>query len=148
MRFATLGARFQSRWIQKLRRNRDGNVALEFAFVAPILIMMTAGVVDLGRAIWISSTLEAVATDTARYAMLHGAGSDEPASEDDVKAFASGRTIGVEPNALTVTVAWSPNNNPGSSVKIVLSHEYDFMLVGFLPLDPIILKGVASRVVI
>lgn len=125
-----------------------GASAVEFAFVAPLVLFFTVGVLDVGRVVWFSATLESVASDTARFAMLRGADSDTPASEADIAAFATDHATGIPAGGLDVNINWTPNNNPGGSVKITLTHNFQSYLVGFINFGPFLLKGTASRVVL
>ncbi len=125
-----------------------GVSAVEFAFVAPILIFFTVGVMDVGRVVWYASTLETAAADTARFAMINGADSDAPASESDIEAFAVSRAIGIPAGGLIVDIQYNPNNNPGGSVRIELTHNFESFLIGFIEFGPFELRGVASRIVL
>lgn len=128
--------------------DRRGASAVEFAFVAPVLLFFTVGVMDVGRVVWLSSTLESVAADTARFAMIRGAGSDSPASLTDIADFAASRAIGIPAAELGVDVHYSPNNNPGASVRIELTYDFKSFLTGFIDFGPLRLQGIASRIVL
>lgn len=125
-----------------------GSSAVEFAFVAPIVLFFTVGVLDVGRVVWFSATLESAASDTARFAMLRGADSNTPASAAEITAYATGQATGIPAGGLDVNVNWTPNNNPGGSVKITLTHNFQSYLIGFIDFGPFLLKGTASRVVL
>lgn len=45
---------------------REGNSAIEFAFVAPVLFLMLFGIVELGLVMFASSVIENAATSAAR----------------------------------------------------------------------------------
>jgi len=128
--------------------DRRGVAAVEFALVAPVLILLTIGMMDVGRMVWYSSTLETVAADTARFAMIRGASSDSPASPTDIEDFAVSRAIGIPVGELGVDVQYSPNNNPGSAVRIELTHRFQSYLIGFVEFGPFQLRGIASRTVL
>jgi Flp pilus assembly protein TadG len=49
-----------------------GAAAVEFAFIAPILILMVVGVVDFGMGIYRKMQVQNAAQAGAQYAMLHG----------------------------------------------------------------------------
>lgn len=50
----------------RLNRDRRGQTLVEFALILPIFLLMLMGILDLGRAVYYSSTLSNVARETAR----------------------------------------------------------------------------------
>ncbi|GGD28465.1 hypothetical protein GCM10011358_10740 [Sinisalibacter lacisalsi] len=70
-----------ARMIRKLRRCESGSIAVEFALVAPVLIFILAGVVDIGGATYAKLSLDARVTATAEYALLQPAPADQAAAE-------------------------------------------------------------------
>ena len=54
------------------RRNRRAVAALEFALVAPVLLMLFGGMADLGIAMWVRGTLTEAVSQGAYYAFLTG----------------------------------------------------------------------------
>lgn len=51
---------------------------MEFAVTIPIFLVLTLGVVDLGRVIWATTSLNAAAREGARYAIVHGGTQTDP----------------------------------------------------------------------
>ncbi|WP_448187482.1 TadE/TadG family type IV pilus assembly protein [Azospirillum sp. sgz301742] len=52
----------------RLAANRDGNVAVEFALLLPLLILILGGVIDFGRAFYDRMALESAARSAVQYA--------------------------------------------------------------------------------
>ena len=80
-------------------RNRDGErgaVAVEFAYLAPILIMLLFGIVQFGLAMWRVSVVESAAREGARIAALG-------ASEAEVTSRVQAAATGFEASELTVS---------------------------------------------
>lgn len=50
-------------------RDASGAVAVEFAFVGPILVLMLCGIMSYGGYFWISHAVQQVANDAARVAL-------------------------------------------------------------------------------
>ena len=48
------------------KRARRGQTLVEFALILPVFLLMLMGILDLGRAVYYSSTLSNVARETAR----------------------------------------------------------------------------------
>lgn len=61
--------------------DQRGSVAVEFALVAPVLLFLLAGVVDIGSATYARLSLDARVTAAAEYAMLQPAPGDQDAAE-------------------------------------------------------------------
>lgn len=146
-----MAAFFQKRFSLKkpfgraaLWRDRRGVAAVEFALIAPALFLLTVGIIDVGRMMWMASTLDHAAREGARYATAHGAQSAVPTSTAEVQAFVLNRAIGANPANLSVSVNWSPNSNPGGTVTITLGYQYNSLLVGFITGDPITFQSVST----
>jgi Flp pilus assembly protein TadG len=60
-----------TRLVRKLVRRESGAAMVEFALVAPLLILFATGVIDLGRAFKQYNTLSQAVRDGARFAATH-----------------------------------------------------------------------------
>jgi len=60
---------FISRLKGRVRKNEDGNAVVEFALIVPVLLIMTLGLVDAGRAIGANVRLGNGVTAGLRYAL-------------------------------------------------------------------------------
>ena len=127
-----------------LWREQRGVAAVEFAFIAPALLLLTVGIIDVGRMMWTASTLDHAAREGARFATVRGAQSVQPTNQSEVEAFVASRAIGIDPDNLSVQVNWSPDANRGSTVTITVGYQYDSLLVGFLNHEPINFESVSS----
>ncbi|MCH9013370.1 MAG: pilus assembly protein [Proteobacteria bacterium] len=134
--------------IARLLRDTRGVAAVEFAFAFPILILLLVGTLDIGRALWYTSTLDHAAREGARYASLRGAESLYPASDAEIQAFVRNRAIGINSSNLTVSVAWAPNSYSGGYVTIQVAQPFGFLLTGFLDLSPLNLTGESTMTVL
>ncbi len=63
-------SRLNSRCTRNCSRDRRGAAAVEFAFVAPLLMMLLFGATELGRAMYIQNSVTAAARVGAREATL------------------------------------------------------------------------------
>jgi len=57
--------------LRRIVRRDDGTVAVEFAMVFPLFIMMVFGIVEFGRYLWADNTLRHAVQEGARCAALH-----------------------------------------------------------------------------
>ena len=134
--------------IARLLRDTRGVAAVEFAFAFPILILLLVGTLDIGRALWYTSTLDHAAREGARYASLRGAESLYPASDAEIQSFVRDRAIAIDPSHLTVSVAWAPNRHSGGYVTVQVAQPFGFLLTGFLDLSPLDLTGESTMTVL
>jgi Flp pilus assembly protein TadG len=54
------------------RTRSAGQALVETALVIPIFLMLLMGIVDLGRAVWATTSLASAAREAARFAIVHG----------------------------------------------------------------------------
>lgn len=85
--------------------NADGGVAIEFAFVAPVLLAMLMGIISYGSYFWTAHTVQQLANDAARAAI--GGLTD---AERNELAFSTLRVDmaeqpGIDPNRVRMQVA-------------------------------------------
>ncbi|HZT69946.1 MAG TPA: TadE/TadG family type IV pilus assembly protein [Terriglobia bacterium] len=110
------------------RRNERGAALLECSLVIVVFFMFVFGVMDFGRAIYTYHFVSNAACEATRYAMVRGATSTDPVTATDIQNYVKSITPqGIDPSALTVSTSWSPNNAPGSSVRVAVSDNFRFM---------------------
>ena len=135
------------RALARLWRDRRGVSAIEMGFIAPILMLMTVGFVDMGRIGFANSTIKNVAVQGARFAAVRGVEKPAPATQQDVIDFVKSRAAAIPGAELQVSVVWSPNNSRGSSVTVQVDYQYDALSLGFLPFGPFQLSATSTRTV-
>ena len=134
--------------IRRFLRDRRGTAAIEFAFVAPVLFVLTIGTIDVGRLVWSASMLHHMAREATRYASVRGADANSPVSEADIETYVKNRLIGIAANEVNVTTTWTPNNNPGGTIQVQLDYTYAFLIGSLVGLDPLAIEGESSMVVL
>ena len=134
-------------WLKTFWRDPRGVSAVEFGFIAPLLMLFTVGMIDFGRIGFANSTVKHIAVEGARYASARGAEKPFPATETEVIDFVKNRAAAVGSNELTVSVVWDPNNSAGSRVTVNVDYQYDALALGFLPFGPIQLQGRSSQTI-
>lgn len=84
----------------------DGQTLVEFAFILPIFILMLMGVLDLGRAVYASHTLNNAAREAARQAIV-----DQYADHIEARAIkhATGLGLAADDVAIDFRAADQPN---------------------------------------
>jgi len=70
-----------ARVIAGLRGDQRGSIAVEFALVAPVLMIVLAGVIDIGSAAYVRHSLDTRVTAAAEYALMQSAPEDPDAAD-------------------------------------------------------------------
>ncbi len=106
------------------RGNSGGQTATEFALVAMGVLTLTFAVMQGSSAVYAYNFVTYAARDAARYAMVRGASSPQPVSSTDVTNFVLAEAQGINAQSVTVTTTWTPNNNPGNTVKVRVAYSF------------------------
>ena len=124
------------RRLGRICRETGGASAVEFAFVLPVLLALTLGALDGGRALLAINTLEKLAKEGARYASVRGSEYATPANEAAIQAYVEGRATGLKVDDVVVSADW-PNgpwpagNDPGDPVTITVTYPFDALFLKF-----------------
>ncbi len=112
------------------RPSRRGATTVEFAAVASVVLMLVIGLIVCALGVFRYQEIARLAREGARYASVRGAmysrNTGRPAAtQTDVqqKVILPGSVI-LDPNKLTTTVAWSPDNQVGSTVTVTLNYQW------------------------
>lgn len=133
--------------ILKFLKDRSGAAFVEFGLLATIFITLSFVIIDFGRMMWLNNTVEHVATEGARYAAVRGSNKSSPASASDVTTYVQGRATGIPAADMNISVTWSPSNNPGGSVTVLVTYNYEYIIGGMLGFDPVDLEGRSTMIV-
>ena len=113
---------------RKPRLNDIGSAVLEFGLVVVMFFMFVFGVMDFGRALYTYHFVSNAACEATRYALVRGSSSTTPVTASEIQTYVKSITPeGIDPNSLTISTTWSPDNAPGSSVKVQVSDNFQFM---------------------
>ena len=102
-------------------RNRRGVAAVEFALVAPFLILLVFGIIEFGRAIMVQQVLTNASREGSRRAVLEEVTTTEVSqvvSDYLTNSFISGATVSVSPSPLS-------SAGFGDPVTVTVSVQYD-----------------------
>ncbi len=136
----TLGRRFRT-----LRRDERGVELIEFALISILFFMLSFGIMEFGRAIWIYGTVAHVAKEGARFAIVRGSESPRTATASDVASYVNTRAAGM--TGLIVTTTWDdPTKDRGTVVQVRVDRQFNPALP-LVNLGPITLSS-TSRMVI
>ncbi len=136
-----------TRNILKLLKDESGASFIEFGILASVLVTLSFAIIDFGRMMWLNNTVEHVATEGARYAAVRGSNKSSPVDAAQVTAYVQDRATGVPAADMDISVTWSPNNNPGGSVTVLVTYNYEYIIGNMLGFDPVDLKGRSTMIV-
>ncbi len=98
---------------------------VEAALTLTLTLMFFWGIMEFGQAVWAYNLLAHAARTATRYGIVHGSKSKSVADNDKIALIARSQTIGL--SNVNVKTTWSPNNNPGSTIKVRVSYTYSFI---------------------
>ncbi len=118
----------RSRRIKRPEHSRQrwlrGATFTEFAIVALPMLMITFGIIAFGMAVYSYSFVSNSARDAVRYAIVHGNASLSPATSADIQQYVRNEAYGLNSSGLTVSTSWTPDNKPGSVVKVQVTYDF------------------------
>ena len=101
--------------------HRKGQAMVEFSLVFIVFLMLMLGIFELGRAVWIYTTVAHAARQGARYGMVHGNnGSPDNAA---LISHVAGQAIGIG-GSVTVTPTWEGAGLVGTFVRVQVDYPY------------------------
>ena len=133
----------------KITRGRDlqrGQAMVESALALTVFLMFIFGILEFGRAVWAYNQVAYLSHDGARYAIVHGSASPQPATAAQIATYVQNAAIGLPPAAVSVTTAWAPDNSPGSQVSVRVQYTVQF-LGPFMPASSLPVSA-TSRMII
>ena len=127
---------------------RQGAVAVEFAFVAPVLIATAIGIIELSRAYDAQNLLETAAREGARFASMDREGMLQPGQStndklvQDVKNFLA--SSGLDPSDIHVSVTHADDpqttfdlDHPDNDLKLFkVEISVPYSSVSYTPVNP------------
>lgn len=120
------------------RRHRRGATAVEFAVVAPVLILFILGIIEFGRAIMVQQALTNASREGARQAVLDGS------TTANVTAVVTNYLSGGSIHGATVAVSPNPPSSAGFGQTVSVTVSVPFNQVSWLP-TPMFVGGRTIR---
>lgn len=122
--------------IRYLRRRTGGGkehgaVAVEFALILPIFLMLVLGIFEFGRAFNIQVSLSEAAREAARYAAIHQSEATYSVGAAQAAGVAAAPSVDLAPGDITVATTGSTPCN----VQVTVSYSTPWMtgLPGLVP---------------
>ena len=112
------------RLFKRWKRNEEGVAAIEFSFIAPILLLLCVGMLDFGMVIYEKMRLENMAQAAADY-LING-GSDDNLEDDVLNAYKSDSESAQEEqrgiSVLDINIDLQCECSDGSSINCSLAN--------------------------
>ena len=136
------------------RPARRGAAMVEFAFFFIIFLLLSVGLMELGRAAWTFTTLAHAARAGGRYAVVHGGTNPILAGDETIEEFVKKNAVGLKQSDITVTVTYdtgtpgdAATNSRGNVVEIQVAFPFQ-MASGLLGTSSTISMGSKSRMTV
>jgi Flp pilus assembly protein TadG len=106
-------------WRPRGRKEQDrGAVAVEFALLLPLLLLLIFGIIDFGRALNAQVTLTQAAREGARLAALN---------EPNVVARTQAAATGLSGVSVTIVTSCPVGAGPGVNADVKVSYSFSFI---------------------
>lgn len=125
---------------RRLASDREGAIAVEFAILAPVFLMMLLGLVEGGRALWMEQSLGEVAYSTARCVSYDTTCSTSTAQKNYAISRASDYALAVQASQVTITTNTTCSGNSGA-VKVTISVPFNSAISGLITQLPTTING-------
>ena len=115
-----------------VRRWERGVTTVESCLIILLLFMVLFGIMECGRLLNAYHFLSNMSREAARWAMVRGNESGRAVDQDDVIDFVKSLAPGMDPDAFTISCTWTPDNEPGSAVRVQIQYAFQ-PLIPFIP---------------
>jgi Flp pilus assembly protein TadG len=107
--------------IQRPRRRR-GSAIVESTICFLGFVFLSLGLMEFAMAVYAYNFCSYAARDAARYASVHSADSETPATADTVRDFVRNQAVALTRDRVIVNTTWNPDNHAGSEVSVQVSY--------------------------
>jgi Flp pilus assembly protein TadG len=133
--------------LRSLIGDRGGVAAVEFGLVLSFFAMFVLGIMEVARYVTDQQDLYSAVHSAGRYAIVHGSASSSPATSSTLQTQV-GNDLSILPSsAVSTTVNFSPNNNPGSTVTITSTYTWT-PLVPLVPLPTATITATSAATIL
>jgi Flp pilus assembly protein TadG len=120
-------AKLPRRASTRRRTDRRGSTLVEFAFVAPVFLLLVIGMIEFGRAMMVSALFANAAHEGARAGVLDGAQSS------DVTNAVNNYLADAKITGATVTVTPNPPSSATAGQDVTVSVSINYSQVSWVP---------------
>ncbi len=121
-----------TRLLRVLAQDRRGSAAIQAAFTLPLVITLSLGAIEIGRAMSAKASINHAVEETARFAAVRGTASGATATQGQLETMAV-QLADLPAATLVPDVTWAPDKAPGSVVTVQLQHTFTPVALPFAP---------------
>jgi Flp pilus assembly protein TadG len=107
---------------------------IEFSLVFLIFLVLVVGLMEIGRAVWMYTTIAHATRRGARYAALHGSsnpvldGGDNDVTDTEIANRVKANVIGLDTTKIVVSApVWTPDRSRGSVVELTVTYPFELV---------------------
>jgi Flp pilus assembly protein TadG len=104
--------------------HKRGQSMVEFSIIAASALMLIFGMMNCAIGVYDYNFVSYAAREATRYAAVRGSSSGSAASTTDISNFVIAQSKGLNGSKITVSTSWSPDNSPGSTVRVQVSYPF------------------------
>ena len=118
-----------SRHRNPLQPREGGNALVEFALIFPFLVLIIAGIIDLGQGVYAYGVVASAAREGARFAIT------DPHNDSGIVSQAKANTAALNPSQVNVTKGCFPNScSAGGWITVTVTYNWQPITLYFSPL--------------
>jgi len=115
-------------------RLQPGQTMVEFALAASLFLLMLFATIEMAQTVLAYNSLCFAAREAARYAMVHGPNSANPATTAQIQQVAINAAPSLTLNAGNISVSWPADSNLPLQQDAQVQISYNYKLqIPFLP---------------
>ena len=116
-----------------LKKSERGAAVVEFAIVAPLLLILLMGAVEFGLLFYNKQVLTNASREGARAGISHLAAAD---ITDIVENYCDSRLIRFDTDTQPATTVTGAEGSYGDDLTVTVDYEYTFLVPGLLGFGP------------
>jgi Flp pilus assembly protein TadG len=118
---------------------------MEFVLIFMIFLLLTAGLVEMGRGVWAYNTIAHATRQGARFASIRG--SENPTTAYAVRDAVRNAAIGLDRNQVEVRTSWPSGIERGEVVEVQVLYPFNLVSGSLISSGTIILRS-SSRAIL
>jgi Flp pilus assembly protein TadG len=119
---------------------------VEGPLVMIVFLVIILGLLDFGRMVWSYTAVSYGAREATRYAMVRGSSSGQTATVAQIQGIVTSHTPGLDSSNTTTTVTFTPDQSPGSTVKVVVTYQF-YPIAPYIPVGKIQMESTSQMVI-
>ncbi|MFQ6016326.1 MAG: TadE/TadG family type IV pilus assembly protein [Anaerolineae bacterium] len=124
-----------------MRKSEKGQSLVEMALIFPVLLLLFAGIVDLGRGFNAYITITNAAREGARY------GSFYPTDTTGIQTHVQNEAAGTGITITNISVTFPSGNAPGNPIRVEVTYSFSTILGLVLGQSSIQLTNAAEMII-